>query len=169
VLTRWGTWIEAVNFCKEHFETVKSVVAKFPSESAVSVRESQRAFSYPRVPCSVDYIRNNFGWLPENIKHLETQGLPLQEFMDVYKNASENLSVMKGEPGEIVSTKFQATLERNPGFLTFTSVCQALHGDDVDLPEDIAAEKIPLLKYPSVTSCDVEKFFSAYKHILLDK
>jgi hypothetical protein len=25
VPTRWGTWIEAVNFCSEHFETVKSL------------------------------------------------------------------------------------------------------------------------------------------------
>jgi hypothetical protein len=32
--TNWGTWIEAVNFYSEHFETVKSIVAKFPSKSA---------------------------------------------------------------------------------------------------------------------------------------
>jgi hypothetical protein len=53
VPTRWGTCIEAVNFCSEHFESVKSVVAKFPSESAVSVDESQSAFSYPKVACSI--------------------------------------------------------------------------------------------------------------------
>jgi hypothetical protein len=29
VPTRWGTWIEAVNFYSENFETVKSIVAKF--------------------------------------------------------------------------------------------------------------------------------------------
>jgi hypothetical protein len=29
VPTRWGTWIEAVNFYSEHFETVKPIVAKF--------------------------------------------------------------------------------------------------------------------------------------------
>jgi hypothetical protein len=46
---RWGTWIEVVNFYSERFETVKSIVAKFPSESAVLVRESQRAFSDPEV------------------------------------------------------------------------------------------------------------------------
>jgi hypothetical protein len=36
----------------EHFETVKTIVAKFPYESAVSVRESQSAFSNPKVACS---------------------------------------------------------------------------------------------------------------------
>jgi hypothetical protein len=85
------------------------------------------------------------------------------------KSASEKLSVVKGEAGESVSTKLQVVLKRNPGFLTFTSVCQVLNGDDADPSEDIAPEKIPLLKYPPVMSCDAEYFFSAFKHILSDK
>jgi hypothetical protein len=34
-----------------------------------------------------------------------------------------------------------------PGFSTFINVCQILNGDDVDPPEDIAPEKIPLSEY----------------------
>jgi hypothetical protein len=117
MLTRWGTWTEAIYFHSEHLETVKSIVGKFPPESAVSVRESQGAFSDPKVACSIACIRSNFGWLPENVKHLETQGLPLQESMDIMKNASEKLSDVKGEAGESVSTKVQVVLKRNPGFL----------------------------------------------------
>jgi hypothetical protein len=78
-----------VNFYSEHIETVESIVDKFPSESALSVHESQSAFSDPKVACSIAYIRGNFGWLPGSIKRLETQGLPLQESVDVMKNASE--------------------------------------------------------------------------------
>jgi hypothetical protein len=53
--------------------TFKSTtVAKFQSESAVSVRESKRAFNDPEVACSIAYIRSNFGWLPEVIKRSET-------------------------------------------------------------------------------------------------
>jgi hypothetical protein len=76
---------------------------------------------------------------------------------------------VNGEAGESVASKLQAVLKRNPGFSTFTSVCQVLNGDDVFPPEDIAPEKIPLLKYAPVTACDVERSFSAYEHILLDK
>jgi hypothetical protein len=83
------------------------------------------------------------------------QGFPLQEFMDITKNESEKHSVGKGEAGESVFTKFQEVLRRNSEFSTFTSVCQTLNGDDVDPPEDIVPEKIPLLKYVPVTSCDV--------------
>jgi hypothetical protein len=100
-----GIWTEAVNFCSEHFETVKSIVAKFPCESAVSMRKSQSAFSDPKVACSIAYIRSNFGLLPEKIKRLETQELPLQKSMDIMKNSCEKLSVVKGEAGEGVSTK----------------------------------------------------------------
>jgi hypothetical protein len=46
VLTRWGTWIQAVNFYDEHFDVVNSV-ATFHAESAVAVCESQTAFSEP--------------------------------------------------------------------------------------------------------------------------
>jgi hypothetical protein len=42
--------------------------------------------------------------------------------MDLIKNASEMLSVVKGEADESVSTKLQVVLNRNPGFFTFTSV-----------------------------------------------
>jgi hypothetical protein len=148
---------------------VKSIVAKLPSESAVSLCESQSAFSDPKVAYSIAYIRSNFGWLRESTKRLETQGLPLQGSMDIMKNASEKLSAVKGEAGESVSTKLQAVLKRNPGFSAFTSVCQVHNGDNVDPPKDIAPEKISFLKYAPVTSCDVERFFSAYKHVLSDK
>jgi hypothetical protein len=76
---------------------------------------------------------------------------------------------VKGEAGETVSMKLQAVLKRNPGFFTFPSVWQVLNGDDVDPSEDIAPEKIPLLKHTPVTSCDVERSFSASRHILSDQ
>jgi hypothetical protein len=61
-------------------------------------------------------------------------------------------------------------LRINLGFLTLTSVCQVINGDYVDyLEEDIAPEKILKLKCAPLISCDVERFFSSYKHILSDK
>jgi hypothetical protein len=68
---------------------------------AISVRELDSAFSNPKVACSVAYNRSNFGWLSESIKRLESQGLLLQDSMDIIKNSNEKLSV-----GESVSTKF---------------------------------------------------------------
>jgi hypothetical protein len=68
-----------------------------------------------------------------------------------------------------VSTKLQAVLKIKPEFSAFASVCQILHGDDVDPREHIAPEKIPLLKHAPMTFCDVVRSFSAYKRIMSDK
>jgi hypothetical protein len=43
------------------------------------------------------------------------------------KNASEKLSVVKGEAGESVSTQWQVLLKRISGFSAFTRVCQVLY------------------------------------------
>jgi hypothetical protein len=73
--------------------------------------------------------------------------------------ASEKVSTVRVEAGESVSIKFQAVLRRNYGFSVFINVNQVLNGDDIDPPEDIAPEKIPLLKYAPMTSFDVERSF----------
>jgi hypothetical protein len=89
-----------VNFNSEHFEIMKHfiafynvisvtdqdetkikfaklIVAKFPSKSVVSVRDSQNAFSDTKVTFSIAYSRSSFSWLPDRIEHLENLELPL--------------------------------------------------------------------------------------------
>jgi hypothetical protein len=94
VLTRWGTWIQAVNFYNKHFDVVKSVVTTFHAESAVAVRESQTALIETKVACSMAYVHSNFSWIPDSIKKLETTGLSLQEFMDILENAEVKFSAV---------------------------------------------------------------------------
>jgi hypothetical protein len=169
VLTRWGTWIQAVNLYNEHFDVVKSVFATFLPESAVAVRETQTAFNEPEKACSMIYVRSNFGWIPESIKKLETTGLSLQESMGILENAEVKLCAVRGEIGEKAYRKFKAVLKRNPGYSTFMAVGlgKILDGEDTtDPPEDISPGKFHLLKFARVTSCDVERSFSAYKIIL---
>jgi hypothetical protein len=62
-------------------------------------------------------------------------------------------------------------VKKKPWIFDIYIVYQVLtrNGHDVDPTEDTAPEKIPFLKYTSVASCDVERSFSAYKHILSDK
>jgi hypothetical protein len=110
VLTKWGTWIQAVNFYNKHFDVVKSVVATFHAESAVAVRESQTAFSEPKIACSMAYVRSNFAWIPDSNKKLETTGHFLQESIDILEN-EDTLSAVRGETGEKVYRKFQAVFK----------------------------------------------------------
>jgi hypothetical protein len=55
-------------------------------------------------PVQLPMSNCNFGWLPESMKCLETQRLPLQESMEVMKNAHEKHNADIWESGESVST-----------------------------------------------------------------
>lgn len=169
VLTRWGTWIQAVHFYNEHFQKIKPVVDSFPSESAVSVGIAQKLFKDSKEACDIAYIDSNFGWLAESIKKLETVGRPLLESMEIIEDAKRLLQGVCGDVGEKVRNKLNAVLERNPGYDSLLAVCEILSGKTRTPPEDISPNYIPLLKYAPVTTCDVERSFSAYKNILSDR
>jgi hypothetical protein len=49
------------------------------------------------------------------------------------------------------------------------AVPKILDGEDTDLPEDISLGKFHLLQFAHVTSCNVERSFSAYKRIFSDR
>jgi hypothetical protein len=112
------------------------------------------------------YIHSNFGSIPHSIKKLETTGLSLQESMDILENAEVKLSAARGETGDKIYRKFQAVLKRNLGYSTFKVIRKILDGEDTDPPEDISPGKYHLLKFTPVTSCDVERSFSAHNRIL---
>lgn len=170
VLTRWGTWLDAVSFYSEHFHGVKSVIDSFPPESAVSVREAQTAFNEPKIECALACIQNNFTFIATSIKKLETVGLTLQVALGVIEECKATLSDVRGDIGQKVVNKLEAVLARNPGYKTFVNVCKILGGEEVENPPaNISPGKYHLLKFAPATSCDVERSFSAYKNILSDR
>jgi hypothetical protein len=118
---------------------------------------------------SIAYLRSSFGWLLESKKTFRNPGTSSARIYVHNEKCKRKLSVVKGEAGESVSTKLHAVLKRNPGISAFASVRYVRNGDDADPPKDIAPAKISLFKCAPVTSCDVERFFLAYKHILSDK
>ena len=69
---------------------------------------------------------------------------------------------------EKVHHKFQAVMGRIPRYSTLQSVCKIMSGEEDDLP-NFSLEKVHLLKFAPVTSCVVDRSFSAYKRILSDQ
>lgn len=165
VITRWGTWIEAVNFYSDNFEAVKYVVETLSPDSAVSASESLSAFNNSKVICSVSYIKTHFSC----IKKLETAGLTLQEAIGIVEEAVNKLNAVQGEVGDKVSTKLNAVLNRNPGYSTLHTIYRICNGETVESIENILPSTIPLYKHAPVTTCDVERSFSIYKNILSDR
>ena len=71
--------------------------------------------------------------------------------------------------GEIVSSKLERVAAKNPGLELLFQVKDVLDGRSIHDFECYTAEEVAALKYCPVTSCDVERSFSAFKGILTDK
>ncbi|KAJ4436607.1 hypothetical protein ANN_16641 [Periplaneta americana] len=101
VITRWGMWIEAVNFFDELFKAVKSVVEAFSGEAfspenVSSVYESMSAFEDSKVASLIAYITSHFNFVSNTIKELETSGQALHESMSMVEDATKKLNVVLG-------------------------------------------------------------------------
>ena len=56
VITRWGTWIEAVIYYEENFDKVKTVIDKFDPKAAKSIQKSQNLLRNQNIKADVSLI-----------------------------------------------------------------------------------------------------------------
>ena len=73
VVTRWGTWIEAVLFYAKYLSEVKGVVDSFDAEDPVAVASAQSSMASPDAAAQCAYIDAYFRPIPGIIKCLESR------------------------------------------------------------------------------------------------
>lgn len=73
-----------------------------------------------------------------------------------------------GKIAKLISARLDALLVKNPGYSALMQIGKVLSGDSNTLPNKIGTSDAPDFKYAPVTSCDVDRSFSAYKQILTD-
>lgn len=86
VITRWGTWIEAVIFYADNYVALESAVNELEN-TAKSVERCKKLFSEPLLLEELRFIKNHFGHIPHTIKLLESQNQRLPESLDIFNNA----------------------------------------------------------------------------------
>lgn len=62
VITRWGTWIEAVIFIANNYESIKTVIEKLDNDSSASVESCKKMFNLPTVKNDLAFIKINFSF-----------------------------------------------------------------------------------------------------------
>lgn len=169
VVTRWGTWIEAVLFYNEHFEAIQGVVNDFDSAESRAICESQTAFNDSTIKKNIAVICTNFSHIPESIKKLETHGLALNESIQTMNKIRYLNSTLPSTLPHKLKEKFENILNNNPGFEHLCQIDSFINGPTEVLPENISANIAPKFKFCPVTSVDVERSFSTYKNILNDR
>ena len=170
ILTRWGTWIEAVLFYADNFADIKEVVESFNSENAASIASAKDVLGNPQLVKDLCYIQTYLKNLPIVMTKLQSVGLLLTESLEIVNTCIDDLKAIPGTCGQLVSEKILLVLDRNPGAKEIFKLCNVLKNTpNCECPEEILSSLWSKYKYAPITSCDVERSFSAYKLILSEK
>ena len=71
IITRWGTWLNAVNYYSNNFDIIKNIINSFDSNEAAAIRKSKQLINDSNVKENLVYISTNFMNLSETINKLE--------------------------------------------------------------------------------------------------
>ena len=71
IITRWGTWLNAVNYYSNNFDIIKNIINSFDSNEAAAIRKSKQLINDSNVKENLIFISTNFMNLSETINKLE--------------------------------------------------------------------------------------------------
>lgn len=170
VLTRWGTWIEAANFCADHFDDLKIIFQKLEDKTVVSIRKCINMLSLESVKSDLAFIQSHFFILVKSIKKLEHCSLTLCDSTQIVNNVILAMEKVPGQKGKTIQEKMQYLIEKNIGFQIMKQITAILSGKENSIiPSNLTPSMCSCMKFAPITSVDVERSFSTYKSILTEK
>ncbi|KAJ4430000.1 hypothetical protein ANN_22204 [Periplaneta americana] len=169
ILTRWGTWLEAVEYYAEHIDSFNNVLLALNSEDAVSIDTAKTVTCDISVKNDLAHIQHTFSCIIKTLKSLQNRHLSLSESFEIINSTVEQLNRGRGKVADAVRAKVDTVLSKNPGYEELQKVVAVMSGEStVKINLDLSPADIVKLNYVPVTSCDVERSFSQYKSILRD-
>ena len=121
------------------------------------------------VRADLAFIRAHLAFLAPYITRLEEQGMQLTTAVDLMEEVQGKLANIPGEVGQVLKTKLDKVLEKNPGFGHIKAIAGVLSGTASTIPEGMGPADVAMYKFCPTASVDVERSFSLYKNILSDK
>lgn len=169
VTTRWGTWLKAAIYYCDNFDAVKTAMAVFNDDDAEAIRNSKQMFAISRIKTDLAYIKTNFSAIIPAIVKLETQGLPLNESVEIVESIRESLNSLRRK--EFVR-KMDDVLRRNVGFKSLVIIRDILYGGSEvtdEYSQKLTPNELAMFKFCPMSSADVERSFSIYGDFLSKK
>lgn len=167
--TQWNTWIEAAIYYANHFNVVKAVVDCLNEDDSDGIKRAQNAFLSPTVKANLAFIRANFNCFVNAINEINDQhgkkGILLARSIYLIDQVYEPIATMKFPT---FRNEFNRLLENNPGYEKLKSINLILNRQLLDSDQFDAYQPAEIAMYAtvSITLCNVERTFSAYKSIL---
>lgn len=168
ILTRWGTWLKAAIFYADHFDAIKTVVSELTDSNCAALQECKELLTSFELSQNLSFIKGNYGFVPDSILKLETQGMSLLESIGLINDFEASCKNVTGKIGTVVLKKFRNVIDKNSGYSVLQNVAKILEGEVVT-NFDLSPQIIVNLKNAPITSVDVERSFSVYKHMYTDK
>lgn len=169
IITRWGTWLAAVKYYSVHLSKLCDVFDMLDEDEAASICMIKNILNSNVLKNNIAFVSANFVFISDCITKLETQGLSINEALNVVNDAQNRINSVTGETAGKIKVKTKSVLEKNPGFKKIQNIGKILSGlSDVSVNE-LSASEIGSFKFAPITSCDVERSFLVYKTILNDR
>lgn len=172
VLTRWGTWLEAVQYYSSHIQEVSLVLDTLNDSDAASIPVAKELCHDEKVRDQLELISNSYTFIAASIKKLETSGLPLSESITEVDLVVQKLANVTSSKAQEVKDKLATVLAKNKGFQKLQKVNKKLaEGNGVplnaeELGNSSIAEDIHLYKFAPITTVDTERSFSMEKALI---
>ena len=91
VVTRWGTWLEAVKFYATNLDAFTKVISEFDETESKAISECNELLSNYQLCIDVPLVTDNFGIIFTTIEKLESRGLTLSKTMQLVEDVKEKL------------------------------------------------------------------------------
>lgn len=142
----------------------------FDPNDADSIRTSQDLMTSDQLFNDLIFIQNHFEDLIYILAKLEKKELPLFESLGLFNEVKNIILNTPGDFGKALQSKMDAILIRNPDFhvLEKINIFLTNSNNNENIPS-VQKQNILYYKYAPITSCDVERSFSAYKNIFSEK
>ncbi|KAJ4433760.1 hypothetical protein ANN_16072 [Periplaneta americana] len=116
ILTRWGTWLEAVEYYAEHIDSINNVLLALDSEDAVSIDTAKTVTCDISVKNDLAHIQHTFSCIIKTLKSLQNRHLSLSESFEIINSTVEQLNRGRGKVADAVRAKVDTVLSKNPGY-----------------------------------------------------
>jgi hypothetical protein len=159
IITRWGTWLEAVGYYANNFEKIVRIFESLDKEDAASINNSKNLLQDTSIKNELIFIESNYSFLVNSIRKLESTGLALVVQVKVVTDAIDSINAVQGTKGDTIKKKLNSVLEKNVGFNIMKNISNSMTEEKYTTRETLA------FKYAPITSVDVERSFSIYKNV----
>ena len=169
VITRWGTWLDAALFYADNYDAIKSVIDDL-TDSSTALSNAKNLLKNKELKNHLIYLKINYSFVPRTILKLENTSLSLIESVSLINQFESECKKVSGAIGSVILNKFNTIIKNNTGYQVLKKISTIFAGDfeDVDVSE-IETAIVSKLNYAQITSVDVERSFSIFKHMFTDK